>query len=56
MYKLLEETINIQLSKSANKAKEFIDRWAYWGENSEYIASVQKELGIKPYIKIVTKF
>ena len=56
MYDLLTETINIQLSKSANKAKEFIDRWAYWGETSEYIAKTQQKLGIKPFIKIITNF
>ena len=56
MYKLLEETIEIQLSKSVTKAKEFVDRWGYWGEFSEYIANVQQSLGIKPYIKIVTNF
>ena len=56
MYELLEETIKIQLSKSADKAKDFIDRWGYWGKWSEYIANIQHNLGVKPYINIVTKF
>ena len=56
MYKLLEETIALQLSKSVEQAAAFVKRWAYWGESSQYIASVQEEMGIKPYIKIVTNF
>ncbi len=56
MYKLLGETIKVQLSKSAQNARDFINRWAKWGEYSKYIAQVQKELGIKPYIEIVTNF
>jgi len=56
MYQLLEETIAIQLSKSPNKAKEFIEKWSEWSECSEYIAHIQKELGLKPYIRIITKF
>ncbi|MBR1914929.1 MAG: hypothetical protein IJ830_00610 [Alphaproteobacteria bacterium] len=56
MYRLLEETIEIQLSKSASKAKEFIDKWSDWSEISEYIANTQKQLGLKPYIRLITKF
>ncbi len=56
MYNLLEETIALQLSKSSEKAKDFIERWAYWSDISDYIAKIQQELGIKPYIKIVTNF
>jgi len=56
MYQLLEETIEVQLSKSPQKAKEFIDKWDEWSEISEYIAGVQKSLGLKPYIRIITKF
>ena len=56
MYKLLEETIRVQLSKSVEVASEFINRWATWGEWSRYIAEVQQELGVKPYIKIITEF
>ena len=56
MYKLLEETISVQLSKSPQKAKDFIEKWTDWSEISEYIAQTQKSLGIKPYIKLITKF
>lgn len=56
MYRLLKETIEVQLSKSAETAKDFINRWAYWGDYSKYVAAIQEELGIKPYIKIITKF
>ena len=56
MYKLLEETIAVQLSKSVSQAREYVKRWAYWSENSAYIAKVQQEIGTKPYINIVTKF
>ncbi len=56
MYKLLEETIRVQLSKSVETASEFINRWAIWGEWSRYIAEIQQSLGVKPYIKIITKF
>lgn len=55
-YRLLEETIRVQLSKSASNAKAFINRWAVWGEWSRHIADVQQELGVKPYIKIITNF
>ncbi|MBR2299587.1 MAG: hypothetical protein IJ870_03315 [Alphaproteobacteria bacterium] len=55
-YRLLSDTISVQLSKSPDVAKAFIDRWSYWSEISEYIAGVQKQLGIRPYIKLITKF
>ncbi len=55
-YRLLEETIRVQLSKTASNAKSFINRWAVWGEWSRHIADVQQELGVKPYIKIITNF
>lgn len=52
MHKILRETIDVQLSKSPQRAKEFIDRWSEWGELSEYIASTLQKLGIKPYKEI----
>lgn len=54
--KLLEDTISVQLSKSPEKAKEFIDTYTKWSKHSEYIASVHKELGIKPYKRIIRHF
>ena len=56
MYKLLEKTIEVQLSKSVEAASEFINRWATWGEWSRHIAEIQKSLGVKPYIKIISHF
>lgn len=52
MHKILRETIDVQLSKSPQRAKEFIDRWSEWGELHEYIASTLQKLGIKPYKEI----
>ncbi len=56
MRRLLKETIAVQLSKSPKEAKKFIDKWTNWSDISAYIASIQKQLGLKPYIKIVTNF
>lgn len=53
---LLEETIDVQLSKSPQKAKEFIEKYTEWGKYSQHIASVHQELGIKPYKKIIRYF
>ena len=53
-YDLLEDTIALQLSKSPEKAKTFIDRYTKWGEHSQYIAKIQQELGIKNYIEIIS--
>lgn len=55
-YELLAKTIELQLSKSPEKAKEFIDRYTTWGEYSQYIAQVHKDLGIKNYIEIHPHF
>lgn len=52
MHKILAETIEIQLSKSPEKAKAFIDKYTSWGDIHRYIAGVHKELGLKPYKEI----
>ncbi|MBP5399374.1 MAG: hypothetical protein J6Y53_03040 [Alphaproteobacteria bacterium] len=54
--KLLADTIEVQLSKSPQKAKEFIDKYTKWGRHSQHIAKVHRELGLKPYKKIVRYF
>ena len=54
--KMLEDIIDVQLSKSPEKAKEYIDKWTAWGEINQYIADFKIKLGVKPYIDIVTKF
>lgn len=55
-YALLEETIALQLSKSPEKAKTFIDKYTVWGEFSQYISEVQKEIGVKNYIEVHSYF
>ena len=56
MHKILEETIAVQLSKSPDKAKEFIDKYSGWTELHEHIAKVQQDLGIKCYKDIRIHF
>lgn len=53
---LLKETIEVQLSKSPEVAKSFIDKYATWGEHSQRIAKVHQDLGLKPYKEIRTYF
>ncbi|MBP3346037.1 MAG: hypothetical protein J6L86_03270 [Alphaproteobacteria bacterium] len=49
MRQLLEDTVEIQLSMSPQKAKEFIERYSVWSDVSQKIAAVHAELGVKPY-------
>ena len=56
VFAMLKETIEVQLSKSSEKAKAFIDKYTNWGKHSQYIAEVQKELGVKNYIVIKDYF
>lgn len=56
MNKILSETIEIQLSKSPDKAKDFIEKYSAWGDIHNHIAKVLKEIGIKPYIEIIANF
>lgn len=56
MNKILEETIEIQLSKSPAKAKSFIDKYSNWGDIHQHIADTLRQIGIKPYIEIRTYF
>lgn len=56
LHKLLEETIVIQLSKSPAEAEAFITKHTDWSDISEKIAAVHRELGLKPYKKIVRHF
>lgn len=53
---LLKETIEVQLSKSPEVAKSFVDKYAYWGNHSQRIAKVHQDLGLKPYKEIRTYF
>lgn len=56
MHSLLEETIEVQLSKSPAVAKEFIDKYSTFGKHSQRIAKVHAALGLKPYKDIKTHF
>lgn len=56
MEDLLQETIEVQLSKSSEKAKQFIDKYTEWTELCQYIADVQQKLGLKNYIEIRDNF
>ena len=53
---LLEKIIEVQLSKSPEFAKKFVDRWTEWGEMLQYISEFKQSLGIRPYIDIVSSF
>jgi hypothetical protein len=53
---LLGDIITVQLSKSPDYAKAFIDRWTEWGDMSRYIADFKIRLGVRPYIELVTYF
>lgn len=54
--KILEDIIKVQLSKSPQYAKDYINRWTKWSEMSKYISDFKQNLGIKPYIDVVTYF
>ena len=54
--KLLKETIEIQLSRSHKKAKEWIDKYTKWEDLHIYIAKTLQSLGVKNYIEIEAKF
>lgn len=56
MKHFLLETIEVQLSKSPSKAKEFVDLYGKWGKYSQKIAVLHEELGLKPYIEIKSYF
>ena len=53
---LLEKVIEVQLSKSPEFAKKFVDRWTSWGEMLQYISDFKQSLGIRPYIDIISFF
>ncbi len=56
MYELLTQVIDIQLSKSPEKARKYIEENTEWGEIHEYIAETHKKLGLKKYRNIVSYF
>ena len=54
MQDILKETIEVQLSKSPQRAKQFIDENIEWNNLHQYIADILLKLGIKPYKDIRT--
>lgn len=54
MQALLRETIEVQLSKSSQRAKQFIDENTEWNNLHQYIAETLLKLGVKPYKDIRT--
>lgn len=55
-YDMLTKVVDIQLSKSPQKARRYIEENTSWGELNEYIATTQKRLGLKKYKNIVSYF
>lgn len=53
---MLEDIISVQLSKSPEYAKEYIEKWTDWNKISQYVADFKLKLGVKPYIELVTHF
>lgn len=53
---MLEDIIDVQLSKSPDYAKNYVEKWNNWNELSQYIADFKLKLGVKPYIELVTHF
>ncbi len=53
---MLEDIINVQLSKSPEYAKAYIEKWNNWGELAQYVSDFKLKLGVKPYIDLVTHF
>ena len=56
IYELLTKVIDIQLSKSPEKARHYIEENTEWNELHEYISSAKKKLGLKKYKNIVSYF
>lgn len=53
---MLEDIITVQLSKSPEYAKGYVEKLTEWSELSQYIADFKLKLGVKPYIELVTHF
>lgn len=56
VHSLLADIINVQLSKSPEYAKAYVEKWGEWGEQAQYVADYKQKLGVKPYIELVTYF
>ena len=56
IYDLLTKVIEVQLKKSPDFAKKHIENYSTWNDLHEYIATKQKQLGVKKYKNIVSYF
>lgn len=56
VHRLLEDIITVQLSKSSECAKEYVNRWGAWGEIAQYVADYKQKLGVRPYIELIEYF
>ena len=56
LQQMLADIIDVQLSKSPETAKVYVDKWGTWDETLEYIAQYKRKLGMRPYIDIVSYF
>lgn len=56
IYKILSQVVDIQLSKSPEKARQYIKENTEWNELHEHIAATHKKLGLKKYKNIVSYF
>jgi len=56
MYELLTQVIDIQLSKSPEKARRFVEANTEWNDLHQHIADTHKKLGLKKYKNIVSFF
>lgn len=56
MYELLTKVVDIQLSKSPEKARQYIEENTEWNKLHEHIAATHKLLGLKKYRNIVSYF
>lgn len=54
MNQILQETIEVQLSRSPKKALQFIEANGKWENLHDYIAQTLQKIGIKPYKDIRT--
>jgi hypothetical protein len=55
-YEMLTKVIDIQLSKSPEKAREYIKENTQWKHIHEQIAQTHKKLGLKKYKNIISYF
>lgn len=53
-YDMLTQIIDIQLSKSPEKARKYIEENSAWTELNDYIAATHKKLGLKKYKNIIS--